>query len=236
MVTEPSSHRRSQYVVLASVSAAVSSLAGILHVSGSPAFRPFFGDVNPLAAVLGVAALAAASLGVLFSRGWFDIYDNRKLRTGVLLSATLATLLAIPTILVDISVPFRVDMNVPPPESLLFYPVMGYVAETVFHLLPLSLLLLAQPLAVRHVSRETALWSCVILVSFIEPLFQLAGVPSAKQPAWANAYVGVHIYVFNALQLYVFKRYDFLSMYAFRLVYYLHWHIVWGYVRLQLLF
>ena len=57
----------------------------------------------------------------------------------------------------------------------------------------------------------------MILVSFIEPLFQLAGVPSAKQPAWANAYVGVHIYVFNALQLYVFKRYDFLSMYAFRL-------------------
>jgi hypothetical protein len=48
--------------------------------------------------------------------------------------------------------------------------------------------------------------------------------------------VGVHIYVFNALQLYVFKRYDFLSMYAFRLVYYLHWHVVWGYMRLQLLF
>jgi hypothetical protein len=31
-------------------------------------------------------------------------------------------------------------------------------------------------------------------------------------------------------------RYGFLSMYAFRLVYYLHWHIVWGYLRLQLLF
>jgi hypothetical protein len=213
----------------------VCSLAGILHVSGSPVFRPFFGGVNPLAALLGIAALAAASLGFLLSRGWFDVYDHRELRTGFLLAATVATLLAIPTILVDVSVPFPIDTNVPLPQSLLFYPVMGYVAETVFHLLPLSLLLLALP-AVRHLSRETALWSCVVLVSLLEPLFQLAWAPSAKQPAWANAYVGLHVYVFNALQLYVFKRYDFLSMFAFRLVYYLHWHIVWGYVRLQLLF
>ena len=50
---------------------------------------------------------------------------------------------------------------------------MGYVAETAFHLVPVSILLIALPLAVRHVSRETALWSCVMLVSLVEPLFQL---------------------------------------------------------------
>jgi hypothetical protein len=117
----------------------------------------------------------------------------------------------------------------------LFYPVMGYVAETVFHLLPLSLLLIAVPLTVRHINRETLLQLCLVLVSF------LASVPARldaflERRAWADAYVWLHVWLFNALQLHAFKRYGFLSMYAFRLVYYLHWHIVWGYLRLQLLF
>ena len=34
----------------------------------------------------------------------------------------------------------------------------------------------------------------------------------------------------------LFQRYDFMAMHAFRLVYYLTWHIVWGYARLKLLF
>ena len=37
-------------------------------------------------------------------------------------------------------------------------------------------------------------------------------------------------------ELLIFKRYDFIAMYAFRLVYYLIWHIVWGYARLRSLF
>ena len=37
-------------------------------------------------------------------------------------------------------------------------------------------------------------------------------------------------------QLLIFKKYDFNSMYAFRLVYYLFWHIGWGHLRLRLLF
>lgn len=42
--------------------------------------------------------------------------------------------------------------------------------------------------------------------------------------------------VLNILQLYVFKRYDFVAMISLRLVYYLYWHFIWGYSRLQLLF
>lgn len=37
-------------------------------------------------------------------------------------------------------------------------------------------------------------------------------------------------------RLALFKRYDFVTMYTFRLVYYLLWHIVWGVIRLRLLF
>jgi hypothetical protein len=42
--------------------------------------------------------------------------------------------------------------------------------------------------------------------------------------------------VINLVQLTLFRRYDFLTMYAFRLVYYLVWHVAWGHLRLQVLF
>jgi len=75
---------------------------------------------------------------------------------------------------------------------------------------------------------NSVVWFCIILASFLEPIFQLG---------WGfSVYVGLYVFAFNLLELYVFRRYDFVSMYSFRLVYYIHWHIVWGYVRLQLLF
>lgn len=50
---------------------------------------------------------------------------------------------------------------------------------------------------------------------------------------WRGVYVGVHVFVFNWFQMYLFRRYDFFGMYSFRIVYHLHWHILWGYARLR---
>jgi hypothetical protein len=55
-------------------------------------------------------------------------------------------------------------------------------------------------------------------------------------PTWANAYVGIHLLAFNVVALEVFRRSGFVALYAFRVGYYLVWHIVWGYFRLPLLF
>ena len=44
------------------------------------------------------------------------------------------------------------------------------------------------------------------------------------------------VFVIAVLQLYVFRRFDFASMYSFRLVYYAWWHILWGTIRLSVLF
>jgi len=49
-------------------------------------------------------------------------------------------------------------------------------------------------------------------------------------------YGSKNILLINLFQLSIFKRYDFVSMYSFRLVYYAIWHIVWGVVRLNLFF
>jgi hypothetical protein len=72
-------------------------------------------------------------------------------------------------------------------------------------------------------------------VSILEPIYQTIGFVGLY-PMWVVAYVAAHVFLINFLQLSLFRRYDFLSMYGFRLVYYLLWHIVWGYVRLRLLF
>ena len=75
-----------------------------------------------------------------------------------------------------------------------------------------------------------------MVVAFLEPIFQTALGFSQPYPTWVTGYVFVNIFLINLFQLLIFKRYDFVSMYSFRLVYYAIWHIVWGQVRLNLLF
>ena len=55
-------------------------------------------------------------------------------------------------------------------------------------------------------------------------------------PTWVTVCVFLNILLINLFQLLIFKRYDFVSMFSFRLAYYAIWHIAWGYVRLNLLF
>jgi hypothetical protein len=63
------------------------------------------------------------------------------------------------------------------------------------------------------------------------------GLGTSAQPfSWLVVYVGLHVFVFNLVQMVVWWRYDVVAMSTMRLVYYLQWHIVWGYVRLQWLF
>jgi hypothetical protein len=50
------------------------------------------------------------------------------------------------------------------------------------------------------------------------------------------AYVGLHIFLIGLVQLLLFTRYDFITMYTFRLSYYAIWHILWGHLRLNLIF
>jgi hypothetical protein len=174
-----------------------------------------------------VSILGVVSLRCLHSRG-FEVYTRRDRLRGLVLSATLATLFAVVTILVDLSIVQPKDLNVPPPQSLLFYPAMAYVAEISFHALPLTLLLVLLGPLLKKLDPGSIIWFCMIVDSFLEPIFQLG--------SGFSVYVGMYVFAFNLVRLHVFRRYDFVSMYSCRLVYYIHWHIVWGYMRLHLLF
>ena len=121
------------------------------------------------------------------------------------------------------------------PGSLAFYPVMGYAATTVFQLVPLCAFTLALGTTARRMGHGVVIRIGMAAVSLIEPVYQVLFM-AGDSPLWALVVVGIHVYLINLVQLAVFRRFDFLSMYLFRISYYLLWHVVWGHVRLSLLF
>jgi hypothetical protein len=206
---------------------------GVLFLSERTSFQPYFGSLHPLLATAIVLVSGAVSLRFLQSHGWFEIAKGQRV-PGIVLSAKTATAFAIPTIFVDLVAPFPRGINVPPPESLLFYPAIAYVAEIAFHAVPLSLLLICLRPFAGTMRGDRLIWASIVVASCLEPTFH---VGAQTQPlSWVDAYVAVHVFVFNLAQLYAFRRFDFVSMYSFRVVYYLCWHILWGSVRLHVLF
>lgn len=227
---------RTQYAVFTAMSVAAAAATAILSLSRSAYFRPYFGGINPLLAIVLVGLLGAFSLRFLGSRGWFAIYTQGTLR-GMAISAMLATAFAAAVIAVDLTAGFPRDLNVPAPWSLLFYPVMAYVVEVCFHAVPLALLLALFGGFSKTPISNRLVWICIFLSALLEPVFQLrTGYATGKSFSGLAAYVGLQVFAINLLQLFVFQRYGFVAMYSLRLVYYIYWHIVWGFLRLKLLF
>jgi len=225
---------RLQYLVFIGLSLGVVALAAIAYLSDPLLFQRFLGKINPLIAIVVIALLGGTLLSVLLSRGWFAIYTTEDPKRFLWLSG-LAALMAAIMILVDLKVILSEDLNILFPQSLLAYPVIAYAVEILFHALPLSVLLILLTSLSKSVTFSSIIWPCILIVSLLEPVLQLA-LFVGPHPSWTVAYIGFHIFAINGIQLALFKRYDFISMYAFRLVYYAMWHILWGYVRIRLLF
>ena len=89
---------------------------------------------------------------------------------------------------------------------------------------------------------NTAAYEGAAVSTVADALKLLCGLSAAQvlfdsEPfSWADVYTWVHVFAIALLQLYVFRRFDFTSMYVFRLIYYAYWHIIWGVLRLELLF
>ena len=205
-----------------------------LVASSSGAYlERFYGPVRPLTVVLVAGAVGGAALWVL-SRFGFVILEGRRSLRGLRLSAVLATVLAAAAVVADVLLRYPRDLNVPMPRALLFYPAIGLTAEVVFHLVPLACLLPVLNAVVPRVGKERLTWLALALVAVSEPVFQVAVAGGGTGPV--DVYTWVHVFVFASLQLYVFRRYDFASMLGFRWTYYAYWHIVWGTIRIPLLF
>jgi hypothetical protein len=225
-----------QVYVLIGAALVVLMIVGLLMRASPPVFRRFLGSRNPLWVFVGVISAGALGLIFLASRYGLEIFVPQNLAAWPFLFG-LAAVFGLMMILVDRRILFPADINVAFPTSLLFYPAIGLLAEMLFHILPLAVLLFLLNAVVKSANLSAMLWVCIPLVALIEPVFQVKDMPAANRyPGWGILVVGVLIYLINLAMLVIFQRYDFFSMYAFRLFYYLFWHILWGYMRLRLLF
>jgi hypothetical protein len=233
---ETLSSERSQFLIFISLSLAVATLLAVLSFLGYPPLllRLFIG-INPLIGVLPVSLLGFFLFAFLISRCCLAIHRKGHLK-GYLYASGLAALLGLIAIIVDFSTRiYSADINVLFPKSLLFYPAMGYVAEILLQLLPLTVVLIVLSPLSERISRNKTMWGSIFVASLPEPVFQTLGV-SGQLPLWFALIEFVRIFFVVLSQLTFFKHYDFVTMYWFRIVYYITWHIVWGHLRLIFLF
>ena len=223
-----------QYSIFLSLSVVIFILTAITYISNRASFTRYFGRINPLLAVFIVFIIGLILFTYLLYDGQFAVYRPGNYR-GLLLALLLALPFGAVIVLVDRASPFPIDTNVLYPDSLAFYPVMGYVVEILFHILPFCLVYFGLGALLGDVSNARIIWISILVAALIEPIFQVAFMVG-RDPVWKVAYVGLHIFLFGLVQLLLFKRYDFITMYTFRLSYYLIWHILWGHLRLSLLF
>lgn len=234
MKTETPLPQRWQYAAYSGLSLVALGLTAILLPQASASFRRFIGSANPFLIVVATAVAGAGALTYLQKSAGFEILKGRATLRGMAVSAGLATLLGVAIIVADIILRYPAEINVPWPEAWLFYPVIGFIAEILFHVLPLALLMfLLSPLRKRWGQGRIG-WIAIVCVAILEPIFQ---VTFDRGPFdRLDAYTIFHVFIIALLQLWVFRRYDFFSMYGFRLCYYAYWHLLWGVLRLEWLF
>lgn len=227
---------RLQYLVYLGVSLVVFSFTIILYFSERRVFQRFLGNIDPLAAFLTAITAGFILLSFLLTKKWFVIFEKGNL-IGFLRFGGLAALLGVIMTIVDVRIIFPADINVLFPQSLLFYPAIAFFVEILFHVFPMTLLIAVTSSTLKNLNFNAIFWISIIIISMAEPIYQTMDMISSKHfPIWAVAFVGLHIFLINFFQLLIFKKYDFIAMYSFRLVYYLFWHIGWGYIRLFWLF
>ena len=209
---------RGAYPVLALAALALSLAAPFLPRA------PFASYFGPLPAPVAMALVAGAGL-IAVARlerarwapaGWLPVPQALRL-------VALGALFALPTLVLDIALPFPESINAPLPEALAFYPAIGVVAETVFHLLPFA----ALSLGVR--ARPAA---AIVLCALVEPAFQVAAGGGIDPQ---GAIMAAILFAFGLAQMQALHRHGFAAAFAMRIGYYLIWHIVWGAARLPLL-
>jgi len=223
-------------LVVAGLSVASVAIAATLAGEPEMPFGAYFGAIPAVTATLIVVAVAAMAHWTLQASRAFQVIRPNTPWQALLMICIVGALFAVPTILMDIVLRFPADINAPLPGALLFYPLMGYVAETAFHLVPLAVLVLVTRVAFDRFPGSRLLAAFIVVVALVEPVVQASGTFNAATPAALDIFMLAHLSVFSLVLLTIYRRYGFLAAYAFRLSYYLVWHIAWGWTRLAALY
>lgn len=138
--------------------------------------------------------------------------------------------------LADLILGFPADINVSLPASLVFYPTMAFIAQLALHIVPFAIALEIFTRFLETWPLRRRVWLSIGFASLPEAAFQL--IDSQPEPGSLSAlslFVGAQLFVFGLVELQLFRRFDLVRMYIFRLTYYGYWHILWGYLRISLI-
>ena len=139
-IVELISTEQQQYIVYFALSVVVALGTAVLYARSPLIYKPFFGRFNPILVVAAVSVLGFLLLTYLLGRGWFSIFESENL-SGWVVAGGLAVLFGLVMMFFDSRVVLPENINRPYPDSLLFYPTIGFVVEILFHVIPLTELL-----------------------------------------------------------------------------------------------
>ena len=192
-------------------------------------FERFFGAVNPTGVMIVAALVGGIAMASLQGNSDFAMIGPGASRDAVSITAWAVPVLAAAAIGADLVLRFPEDTNVAVPDALRFYPAIAVFVESTLHLVPIAVLvaLLGAPTGL-----DVTFWRIAIPVALVEAVLQAAYATSIG----TSIFSAVHLTVFGVVQVWMFWRFGFAWMLGFRLAYYALWHVVWGAVRLELLF
>lgn len=214
---------RAEARILAIVGAAASLLAAGLELTRPGLFSRILGPAPGWAVIPPLLALGVLAAGVLRRRAEIQLAPPERPARAFGFALAIAAGFAVAVTLADLTLGFPRDINQPLPLALAYYPVMGLVAESVFHLAPLALISL--------VRRDLFGWRGFAAVALIEPLFQAPAILSGRP---LDLFTFGHVLAFNLAQLWLLRRYGVAASFAQRIAYYAWWHMAWGWLRLHL--
>lgn len=225
--------KNTDYKVFAILALTVVVFTAIVNGYNTHYFKQFLDPINPLVAIITSVIAGFLILNDLSEKKRFYIFRGINI-VNILLYTLLIIIFALLAILVDLLYPFPKNINIPFPQSLMFYPAIAFFVEVLLHLVPLALLLRLLPRLLESLKSNRVLWVAISITALIEPTYQMMNMWA--DPLEKIVVVWISLLLFNVIQLLIFKKFDFISMYGFRLGYYAIWHVVWGYYRLELLF
>jgi uncharacterized protein YhhL (DUF1145 family) len=220
--------RQSQGLVLSAVAAFVCLSA--LQLTGVVDLGRYLGPTAPIASVAFVLISGVLCLWYLQRTERLKIFSSPIRRAGLRMAALMVVPFAIGITVIDLAHPFPEDINVALPAALAFYPAIGLIAILALHVMPFAFLLGIGRLVAGGRVAEWWVWVSILTTASIEAVFQAVG--SAGSPAVVVAYVAVSLYLFGVVELVLYRRFDYLTMFTFRMLYYAYWHVGWGALRL----
>lgn len=229
--------RRRDNLALIFLSALFAGFMILALAWGLEAFQSYFGMLHPLIAAVVILLLGVFSLTYLSRNSQLCIRRSGDTCRGIFVAAGFATALSALIVIADSILVLSADINVAWPQAFAFYPAMAYVAEIVFHAVPLAgLLALFQFIRRPGAGQRSIPWGIVVVAVLLEPVFQVLFSATEVQPVTTTIVIFLQVLAFNIVAIWLFFRFDFVTAFLFRVIYYLYWHILWGHARLEILF